>query len=341
MTRVLQVMAGAEVGGAEEFFMRLVPALSLAGTEQRAVIRHHASRQAILRDAGVDVRSARFGGLLDFTTRRVLQRQIREFAPEIVLAWMSRAAKYAPAGNHVLAARLGGYYPLKNYRHCDHLIGNTEAIRDYLVKEGWPAERAWYIPNFVDGTRAPPRDRAVLDTPADTTLLLALGRLHRNKAFDVLIEALSDIPNTYLWIAGDGPLMPSLRSEAERLGLRERVRFLGWQDDTAALLAAADILVCPSRHEPLGNVVIEGWAHGLPVVAAASDGPRKLIVDRENGLLVPVDDADALAAAITELAANVDLSRQLAARGLTAYEGAFTQDKVVRQYQAFFEKVTS
>lgn len=339
MTKILQIMAGAKVGGAEEFYMRLIPALSAAGVDQRAILRHHPAREAILTAAGIPFATARLGGPFDLSTRRVIRHEVGQYTPDLVLAWMSRAAKYAPSGKHVLAARLGGYYDLKYYRNCDHLIGNTEAIRSYLVDQGWPADRAWYIPNFVDGNPAEPVERETLTTPDDAPLLLALGRLHTNKAYDVLIESLAQTTSAYLWIAGEGPLEQSLRAQAEKLGVTDRIRFLGWRTDIPALLAAADVLVCPSRHEPLGNVVIEGWAHNVPVVAANSDGPRSLIEDGVTGLLTPIDDADSFAQAINRVLLTPAFAAALASAGAAAYQTAFTEEIVVQQYQAFFEKV--
>ena len=340
MRKLLQVMAGAAVGGAEEFFMRLAPALSRASVDQRLVIREHAERRYRLENAGIAVTEARFGGILDFATKPTIKSEIDRFAPDLVLAWMSRAARFCPAGGHTLVARLGGYYDLKYYRHCDHLICNTADIKRYLIDQGWPKDRAWYIPNFVDGEQMDAIERTQFDTPMDAPLLLALGRLHENKAFDVLIEALSHIPNAFLWIAGEGPLEHSLREQAVKSGVDARVLFLGWRQDIAALLAAADILVCPSRHEPLGNVVIEGWAHKVPVVAAKSAGPRALIQHEETGLLVPINDSKTLAEAINRVLADAAFAENLVTGGFTAYEARFTEAKVVRQYQEFFEKVT-
>jgi len=339
VTKVLQVIAGAAVGGAEEFFMRLVPALARANIEQKVALRRHAGRERILRACGIATVPARFGGVFDFKTGRVVRKAIREFDPDVILAWMSRGARFVPHGRHVLVARLGGYYDLKYYRHCDHLIGNTEAIRDYLISGGWPKERAWYIPNFVNARPTEPVDRASLHTPTDATLLLALGRLHENKAYDVLINALPNIPQAYLWIAGEGPRDIPLRAAAKANGVAERVRFLSWRDDAPALIAAADILICPSRHEPLGNVIIEAWAHKTPVVAARSDGPRNLIHDGETGLLVPIDDADALAKAVNQLIEAPEYASKLASAGLDAYQTSFTEDIVVRKYQALFEGI--
>jgi len=132
-------------------------------------------------------------------------------------------------------------------------------------------------------------------------------------------------------------LMP--QAQAQRLGVAERVHFLGWRQDTAALLAAADMFVCSSRHEPLGNVVIEAWAAGIPVIAADADGPRELIKNNETGLLVPVENADALANAMQVLATDEALRARLVAAGRAAYETEFSEPRVIALYKEFFEKV--
>ena len=114
-------------------------------------------------------------------------------------------------------------------------------------------------------------------------MALALGRLHPNKGFALLLAALAKTREVRLAIAGDGPLRGPLERLAADLGIAERVSFLGWREDVPELLANADLLVCPSLHEPLGNVVIEAWSAGLPVVATASDGPAALIEDESVG----------------------------------------------------------
>jgi glycosyltransferase involved in cell wall biosynthesis len=339
--RVLQAMAGQPHGGAEAFFERLAIALHHAGLDQRIVIRREPARAARLRAAGLEPRELRFGGALDFFSKPALAREIKTYRPHIVLSWMSRATAFVPAkGDFVRVARLGGYYDLKYYKQCDHLIGNTRDIVTYLRRKGWRAERAHYIPNFVDEVRAPPVDRATLDTPADALVLLALGRLHPNKGFDVLLDALARVPGAILWLAGEGELRGALQAQAQRLGIAARVRFLGWRDDVAALLGAADMLVCPSRHEPLGNVILEAWAQGRPVVAAASQGPAALITPDYTGLLVRVDDAASLAAAIARVGQDRRLAGELAANGRAAYAAEFTEERVVARYMEFFAKVT-
>jgi glycosyltransferase involved in cell wall biosynthesis len=252
---------------------------------------------------------------------------------------MNRATQLCPRGDFVHVARLGGYYDLRYYRHCDHLIGNTRALTAWLVGQGWPEGRAHYLPNFADRAPVAPVARASLNTPHDAPLALALGRLHPNKGFDVLLATVARVPGLYLWLAGDGGLEVALKQQAASLGIADRIRFLGWREDVAGLLAACDMLVCSSRIEPLGNTIIEAWAARKPVVAAASTGPAELIADGKSGLLVPIDDAEALAAALSRVVTDKALARSLAAAGYDAYEAEFSAPRVVAAYREFLAKV--
>lgn len=345
MTRVMQVIAGAKHGGAEGFFERLVLALNRSGVEQRVVIRQDARRAKLLKAGGIEPVQLEFGGWLDFATRPALKRAIADFKPQVVLTWMGRASQFCPkpttAAPFVQVGRLGGYYKLKYFRRCTHLIGNTPHIIEYIKHQEWEPSLAHYLPNFVDAMRGDPVPRAGLDTPDDAPLLLGLGRLHQNKGFDVLLRAAKEIPSAYLWLAGAGEEEAALKRLAESLGIMNRVRFLGWREDVASLLAACDVFVCSSRHEPLGNVVIEAWSAGKPVVAARATGPAGLIREGETGLLVPVNDVVAMAVTLKRLLADPAMRARLAEAGRAAYEAEFTEAKVVAQYRAFFERAAA
>jgi glycosyltransferase involved in cell wall biosynthesis len=340
MPRLLQALAGAPQGGAERHFLRLCLALKRAGVEQRVVIRPHPQSLAVLRDGGIEPVSAPFGGLFDRQTGKILHREIVSFRPDLALTYMSRASAALPRGNFLHLARLGGYYDLKYYRKCDHLVCITPDIKTHCVKHGFPESRVHVIPNFVEDEGATaPADRAAYGTPDNAPLIFALGRLHENKAFDVLLRAVAAVPGAWLWLAGDGPLRRKLEREAGQLGITERVRFLGWQHDPAPFFAAADLYAVPSRHEPLGSVVLEGWMHSLPMVAAASQGPSWLIRDGENGLLVPIDDAGALTAALQRLINDPQAAERLSQSGRAAYEAGFTETVAVRRYLELFERL--
>ena len=344
--KIMQTMAGGDVGGAEEFFLRLAAAFHARGVDQTLVVRPNDTRGPKLRDAGVAPVELPFGGWFDLKTVPALAGKIDRVQPDVVMSWMNRAsaatgkARARARAKTVQIGRLGGYYDLKYYQHCDHLIGNTLDIVRYLTDNGWPAERAHYVPNFVGADIGNALPRSGFDIPDSAPLMLAAGRLHRNKAFDILLQALKNADGTYLLLAGDGPDARDLESLSHKLGVAHRVRFLGWRTDIADLMASADMLICPSRIEPLGNVVIEAWARNLPVVAAASDGPGWLITDGTDGLLAPVEDYRALAAAISRLANDRDLAAQLIRAGRARFEAEFTEDTVVERFLDLFEKAT-
>lgn len=343
--RVLQVMAGAEFGGAETYFVDMVTALHRAGLDQKAVIRRNPRRAAVLRDAGVDVVELAFGGPFDLGTGRQLARIIDAYRPDVVQSWMNRATRFVPQRRNrksfVHVGWLGGFYKPGNFSACNHAIGVTPDIRDHLVQGGIPADRAHYIPTFAPLQDAAVIPRAEWGTPDDAPLFLALGRLHRKKAFDILIEAAARVPAAYVWIAGEGELRSELQNRIDRAGVADRVRLLGWRDDRGALLATADVCVMPSRYEPFGTVMIEAWAYGTPLIAAAARGPAGLIRDGEDGLLIPIDDVDALAQAMGRLIEDPALAGRLADGGRAVFEQRFTEAAVVRQYMAFYTRIAS
>ncbi|MBV1799890.1 glycosyltransferase [Siccirubricoccus sp. G192] len=340
--RMAHVMAGAPMGGAEGFFERLTPALQAAGEAVLPVIRRDAGRAARLRAAGLDPVELPFGNHFDLTTRSRLAATLAGFRPEVVVAWQNRASLYAgkirrDGAAWTLVGRLGGYYSLKYYRHCDHLVGNTRDLRDWLVRQGWPAERAHFVPNFAtDFAGTAPAD---LPAPPGMPRLLALGRLHPNKGFDVLLRALALLPGAHLSLAGEGPERAALERLARELGVADRVAFLGWRQDAGALLAGCDIFVCPSRHEPLGNVVLEAWSAARPVVAAAAQGPVEMIREGETGLLVPKEAPAPLAAAIAGLLADPGRAAALADAGRAEFLRAHAEAPVLARWRGFLHAV--
>jgi glycosyltransferase involved in cell wall biosynthesis len=338
--RILQVMASGIHGGAEVFYEDLVGALARAGVEQSCVIRPYPERAAVLAAAGCPVTMLRFGGPFDLISPWKLREVAVREKPDVVLGWMNRACRSLPRGSWVNVGRLGGYYDLKYYRRCSALICNTPDIASYVVREGRAARDVHYIPNFCP-VEPGEISRAAFDTPADAKVLLILARLHEAKGIDTALRALVSIPDAVLWIAGEGPLDAALKALAADLGIAARVRFLGWRDDRSALLRAADACLVPSRHEPFGNVVVNAWAHGIPVVASASQGPGFLIEESVSGLKVPVDNVPALAHAVRSLLDDGQLAARLIMGGRRRVAEEFSEAAVVRRYIDVLKSVTA
>lgn len=338
--KIIQSLAGAAFGGAENFYTRLVCSLEQNPSfKQIAFTRSNAEREQRLQQAGVTVRKFRFGGKLDVLDQLAYRRALKQETPDVVLAYMNRASGMTPAGNYQLVCRLGHFYNLKYYRHANYWIGNTTSICDYLIKGGMPAARVVHLPNFSDEVDAQPLQRTSFNTPKDAPLLLAAGRLHTNKAFDTLLRALVNVPDAILWLAGEGPERETLQALSVELGVNERVRFLGWRSDIPSLMRTTDLFVCPSRHEGLGGIVLEAWLNQCPIVSTLSQGPSELIEDGHSGLLTPIDHVEALSNAISHLLLQPEQARVIAANGLTRYQQSYSQAVITQQYADFLQSI--
>lgn len=339
--KVMQVIAGGPVGGAETFFVSLSLALHQAGLQQKIVMRPNDHRRAILREGGLDPLELPFGSRwVDWSTRRGLKKAVNEFQPDLVMTWMKRASSHMPRGDFLRTARVGGFYNLKYFLNYDHLFCITPKICDHMVAQGFAREKTHYIPNFATLEQGEAIARSALNTPQDVPLILALGRLHPCKGLDVLLKALTLEKRAYLWLAGDGPLRQELEDLTDELGLRERVRFLGWHQGRGSLFAAADICVMPSRYEAFGTVCLESWAAGKVLIAAKSAGPAGLIRHDEDGLLFNVDDVRGLASCLTRVIDQPATVDRLVSAGLARYYSAeFTKQHCVESYLNKFEEL--
>lgn len=339
--RVMHVMAGAAEGGAENIMLESVLALAEAGYAQHVVTRpDNQFRIGKFKDAGIGVDTASFNNAWPFPTRSVLGRAIKAFKPDVIEYWMGRAGQFAPkAYRNRSVAWYGGYYKLARFTNCEWHVGLTIDLLRHIREQGVPEDRSAIIHTYADFTGSAPADRAALNTPADAPVALALARLHEKKGLDTLLDATAKVPGLYVWIAGEGPLEAELKAHCARLGLDDRVRFLGWRNDRGALLEACDVVAFPSRYEPFGTVTVDAWAASRPLVAADAVGPAAYVKDGVNGLLIPKNDVDALANALTRVITDKALAAKLVEGGRASYEAQFNKAAFQRDSAAFYERV--
>ena len=150
---------------------------------------------------------------------------------------------------------------------------------------------------------------------------------------------MAQVPQAHLWLAGSGPLEGQLKDQVAKLNLTQRIHFIGWQSNPTPFFKAADIFVCPSRHEPLGSIFIESWIHKVPVISTASEGPASAITNNIDGLLTPIDDVNELATAINKLIASKTMRIELINNGMKTYNKNHSEEHIVAQYIEFFKKI--
>jgi glycosyltransferase involved in cell wall biosynthesis len=223
----------------------------------------------------------------------------------------------------------------------------SPAVARRLREAGVPPERIEMIWSAVDPEQLQPSAtrqalRARLDAAPDTVCLLVAANLVHRKGVDVLLAAYAGLASrecTELWIAGDGPERASLEAASARLGVAERVRFLGQRSDVPDLLEACDVFVLPSRLEGLGVAALEAMARSRPVIASAVGGLAETVVAEETGLLVPPGDAAQLAAALARLIADPALARRLGAAGAARVAEHFLAGQMVAAYESLYREI--
>jgi glycosyltransferase involved in cell wall biosynthesis len=182
----------------------------------------------------------------------------------------------------------------------------------------------------IDQTAA----RRQLGLPTDESLIVGgVGRLDVVKGFDVLLEAVASLaaeyPNLIVALAGDGPLRTMLEGQAARLGIGDRVHFLGFRMDVKDVYEALDIFAMPSRCEALGYALLDAMTAELPAVASRVGGVPEVVVPGETGFLIPVGDHRALAAALKPLLDDPELRRRMGRAGRERVVRHFSEREMV------------
>lgn len=238
----------------------------------------------------------------------------------------------------------------RQFRQCDRIITVNQRDAELYVRNwGLPRHKVQCIHNGVDPSRFADRASArvrlasLLGASLDVPMILAVGRPEPQKGFDLLLEALAGLKRMpwRLVIAGTGENLPELRVQAGKLGLDERVDFLGHRSDVASWMAAGDVFAMPSRNEALGYSLLEAMACGVPAVASDSGGPTEVVGADEHGLLVPPCDVPALREALGRMLGDPGLRDDYSRRARRRIEQAFSRDRMLSRTFALYEDLMS
>lgn len=339
--KILHAISGTATRGTESGFEQTVVALSRHGVAQRVLLPRDSGRKGRLKTAGLEPLEVPFRARFDFSSKRRLNQEIASFEPDVVVSWTADVAERV----RVDAAKHVGYaardFPVSSYQSCDHVFALSQQRIDRAVATGWPADKAAVLPSMIPIEDMKPIDRKTFFTPETAKLIVAVGHLTPEQGLDLLIDAVARISGLYVWIVGDGPENGSLLERALEAGIKPRTRFTGYQFDTLNLIAEADLVVCPARQDDRGEQVLGAWACGKPVIAADSIGPGLLIKHRENGVLVPIDDARSLSEAIKWVNQDSAFASRIAAAGAENFAKSHALSVVIPKYLDYFETVVA
>jgi glycosyltransferase involved in cell wall biosynthesis len=356
--RILHLSSARSLGGGERHLADLACALQRRGHEVYVAL---PPRSPLRRELDAlpaqNIFTLHLRNALDLSSAMELARHVREHKIEIVHAhvardyplaalavWRNRRAKLVIT-RHVLF-QLSRLHAI-TFRQARRVIAVSHAVeRALLAQKIFPARKITVIPNGIDFHRFDAtlqgfdREdfRRRMNIPQGSLLIGTVGELKRQKGHEEYLRAAAiiarDEGRAHFIIAGaDNTVTGEHRTVLERLikelNLTARVHFTGWLDEVAPLMAALDLYVSASHTESFGLAIVEAMASGLPVVATATEGAREIIETEETGVIVPVGDAEALAASVLHLLKEKNARTRLATLARTQARTRFSLDRMI------------
>lgn len=306
-------------------------------------------REEELKASGIQYKVFERSGYFGFTMMNQIEDYLKSFKPDILHTHMFAAF----ARGALLGKRLGipVVHTLHNMRLEDSfvkkvvrkffnkqvsLVAVSDAVkRDYAKRFSVNPEKISVIENGIDIASYP-----FAVSEMNKNVVGFAGRLEDQKACDVLIRAMVDVPGVLLKIVGDGALLSTLKKQAATLGIRNRVSFLGWIPNMDAFYRSIDVLVIPSRWEGFGLVAIEAMASGVPVIASDVDGLSEIIEDYRTGRLVESENSKDFADAIEWAYAYPDKMQSYAKAARDVVIQKYSSEKMVESYLDIYQNVS-
>ncbi len=367
--KILHLIPSLGIGGTEKILFELCRGLNASKFENHIVsLKSGGEAQKKISEIGVPVTllnspDGLISGILALPfVYAKLKTVMKGVAPDLIHTWLTRANVLGR-----LAARGAGFQRVvsslrvmeveKSYhRMAERWTGdlarsitvNSSALRDFAVNAiGLPEEKICLIRNGIDTARI--LDQNLVNSyrhqwaASGKFTVGAIGRFHRQKGVDVLLEAAQAIlkahPGAQFLIAGDGPEKNNLASQARRLGIGSSVTFCGWVKGAPEFLSILDLFVLPSRWEGMPNAVMEAMLAEKPVIATKVSGVPDLIKNEVDGLIVAPEDAAGLSQAINRLINDLEFGQELARAARQKIMSHFDLKNMISEYEKLYESI--
>jgi glycosyltransferase involved in cell wall biosynthesis len=371
-SRVLHVLSGGTIGGCEQHVLALLTHLDRTRFEPWLACFEAEPDEAtpmlpMFRAAGVrtiDLRATRrtdpaavwrFGRLLRRGRFDIVHAH--SFRTELASTLLGRVAGMAPVVVRTVY-NVDEFYTSPCYaplaklsaRGLNRIIAISDAVADFLRSDaGLPAEKIERIYYGIDPAPyqpdMPPPSRRTDGDPLKRPTIGMVARLAPQKGHRVLFDALpavrASLPDVMVRLIGHEELSTAaeLREYATMRGVADLVRFEGFRADIPQVMADLDVFVLPSLWEGFGLVLVEAMAAGRPVVASAVGPIPEIVIDGETGLLVPPDDAAALADAIVRLLREPDRAAAMGRAGRARVERELQLDTMIARTEAVYDRL--
>jgi glycosyltransferase involved in cell wall biosynthesis len=259
------------------------------------------------------------------------------------VAWMAgaRAIVYTPQVIDIRRTRWHWLYVLVERflaRITDVIVSVSDSDRERMIRWGIPPQKIVKIPNSVDvneidGISDTDRIRKALGLDPERPLVMQVGRLSAQKNPLAFVEGAAQVlqkrPDAQFALVGEGPMREAITQHAETLGLNGALRLLGWRDNAAAMMTAADVVSLTSEWEGMPHTLLEAMAKSRPIVTTDVNGCPDVVVDGKTGFLVPPGDTLVWAERIIDLLENPKLMDKMGRRGRERVIERFSQEQMI------------
>jgi glycosyltransferase involved in cell wall biosynthesis len=352
VTRVVHVHRIRGIGGSERHVLTLLPALAAEGIEAVFLGLDDPAWavEPFYRELGVEAVRLPCPRDVDPGLLRRVRRELARLRPDVVHTHLVHGDVYGAFGARGVPVvstkhnddpfRRGPFRFAERLltRRATRVIAITGALRRFCVDEvGLPPAKVEVVHYGLDGLPRPWGEDPPVELPDDARVVLCVARLARQKGVDVAVQALGRVrqvePRAVLVVLGEGPERPALGGDG--------VFLPGRVGDVAAWYRRAELLVHPARWEGFGLALLEAMLAAKPVVATRVSSAPEIVADGETGLLVPPDDAGALAEAVLALLADPARATAMGEAGLARARSEFSVARMAERTAAVYTSVSA
>lgn len=361
--RILQIIPTLDRGGAEKQLSLLASGLKARGLDIHVCcLTRGGPLQAALDAAQVPYHIVGKRWKIDPLSYFRLKSHIARLKPDLVHTWLFAANSYgrhaalATGVKHVLAGercvdpwKRWHEFAIDRYlaKRTEKIVTNSGGVKAFYAQNGLPESKFVIIPNGIDATTPPLRDRneiaRELQIPPESKWIAAVGRLWPQKRLKDLIWAADLVKcvrdDTHLLIVGEGPQRESLERYARLCEITDRVHFVGERKDVGQLLPHMECLWLASEYEGQSNAIMEAMVAGIPVIATNIPGNDELVVHESTGFLVPLGDRAEFASRTVQILEDESLKKRLGAAGRERITTEFTVQKMVDRHEQLYRSL--
>ena len=283
----------------------------------------------------------------DFLSILKIRSLINFKRPEVIIAHGNRAISFAYYAMFFLTKKpkiigVAHNYSYRHIKKCDYVFCITRAMMEYMKHNGIEEQKLLYLPNSIDISRL---DYKAKNRTTKTTSIGIMARLVPKKGVDIALKALRILKeqalDVRLVIAGEGSELEYLKQLTVDLGITSFVEFRGWVANSSYFYQTIDIFCLPSREEPFGIVILEAMMFGLPVVATNTDGPREIISDGEDGIIIDIDSSEQLANALKLLVISPQVAASLGAKSILKVKKSYSSEPVSLLLADYLKRIST